>query len=265
MLAIDESPEVRDFFRRTTDKFGVSCDQASTIEESRALMEKNAPYDLFFVDWKSIGMNIAGLVNLIRERDPGHSVVTMMSAAEWNTFEYDAKKAGLHKFVSKPLFPSDVSNCISEYLGTRHVAEIKNDGNDSFTGYTLLLAEDVEVNREIVISLLEPTELTIDCAKNGAEAVEMFLAAPERYDMIFMDVQMPEMDGYEATRRIRASGVPRAESIPIVAMTANVFREDVERCLESGMNDHVGKPLDFDEVLDKLRKYLTGNDAPNNA
>ena len=118
------------------------------------------------------------------------------------------------------------------------------------------MAEDVEINREIVLALLEPTMLAIDCAENGAEALRLYSADPTRYDMIFMDVQMPEMDGYTATRRIRALDLPRAKSVPIIAMTANVFREDVEKCLASGMNDHVGKPLDFEEVLAKLRQYL---------
>jgi len=104
--------------------------------------------------------------------------------------------------------------------------------------------------------LLEPTGLEIDCAVNGAEAVRMFSATPEKYEMIFMDIQMPEMDGYEATRRIRALGVPNAGMVPIVAMTANVLREDIENCIKAGMNDHVGKPLDLDIVLDKLRIYL---------
>jgi hemerythrin-like metal-binding protein len=117
----------------------------------------------------------------------------------------------------------------------------------------------VEINREIVLAFLEPTKISIDCAENGAEAVNMFSADPDRYDMIFMDVQMPEVDGYEATRRIRALNTPRASSIPIVAMTANVFREDIEKALAAGMNDHVGKPLDLDEVLAKLRKHLFQN------
>jgi CheY-like chemotaxis protein len=125
-----------------------------------------------------------------------------------------------------------------------------------FSGHTILLAEDVEVNREIVLALLEPTQLKIVEATNGAEAVRLFEDEPARYDMIFMDMQMPEMDGLEATRTIRALNVARASSIPIVAMTANVFREDVERCLAAGMDDHVGKPLDFDSVIEKLRRYL---------
>jgi CheY-like chemotaxis protein len=117
----------------------------------------------------------------------------------------------------------------------------------------MLLAEDVEINREIVQSLLEPTHITIDNAENGRKAVEMFSAFPG-YDIIFMDVQMPEMDGYEATRRIRALDIPQARQIPIIAMTANVFREDIEKCLAAGMNGHVGKPLDMNDVLAKLRK-----------
>jgi len=124
------------------------------------------------------------------------------------------------------------------------------------SGRHILLVEDVEINREIVITLLEPTHLQIDCAENGREAVRMFRENPEKYDLILMDVQMPEMDGYEATRQIRAMGTPHASAIPVIATTANVYREDIEKCLEAGMNGHVGKPLDIDEVLRVIRKHL---------
>jgi CheY-like chemotaxis protein len=127
---------------------------------------------------------------------------------------------------------------------------------DDFSGRRILLAEDVELNREIVLALLEPTRLSVECVENGSMAVRIFNASPEAFDMIFMDIQMPEMDGYEATRAIRASAAPNASTIPIIAMTANVFKEDVEKCLEAGMNGHVAKPLDFEEVLEQLRKYL---------
>jgi len=127
---------------------------------------------------------------------------------------------------------------------------------ETFPGRHLLLAEDVEINREIVMELLKPLQLEIDCAVNGREAVQKFTAQPERYDLIFMDLQMPEMDGLEAAHRIRALNLPNAAKVPIIAMTANVFREDIEKCLEAGMNDHVGKPLDFTDVLKKLRHYL---------
>jgi len=134
---------------------------------------------------------------------------------------------------------------------------MKPDITGLFAGRRVLLVEDMEINREIVTALLEPTQMEIDCAENGVEAVRKFSEAPQKYELIFMDVQMPEMDGYEATQRIRALDLPEAKSIPIIAMTANVFREDIEKCMKAGMNSHVGKPLDFDEVLEKLNIYLT--------
>jgi CheY-like chemotaxis protein len=118
------------------------------------------------------------------------------------------------------------------------------------------------------MTILESTGLSIDCAENGAIAVEMFKKNPDKYGVIFMDVQMPEMDGYEATRQIRALEKSRQLSesvkpIPIIAMTANVFREDIEKSIAAGMNDHLGKPLDFNDVMAKLRKYLPGNGVDN--
>jgi signal transduction histidine kinase/DNA-binding response OmpR family regulator len=126
--------------------------------------------------------------------------------------------------------------------------------NADFSGMRLLLVDDVEINREIVIALLEPTGIEIECAENGAEAVSMFFDAPERYDAIFMDIQMPEMDGYEATRRIRLHGGELGGAVPIIAMTASVFREDVEKCAGAGMDGHLAKPLDMRDVLARLRE-----------
>jgi CheY-like chemotaxis protein len=123
------------------------------------------------------------------------------------------------------------------------------------SAFHMLLAEDIEINKEIVVTLLEPTGLQVEWAENGAIALQKFRLHPDLFDLIFMDVQMPEMDGYGATRAIRALDHPRAKTIPIVAMTANVFREDIENCIAAGMNDHVGKPLDIAEVLSKLKQY----------
>ncbi|MDR1299095.1 MAG: response regulator, partial [Oscillospiraceae bacterium] len=125
-----------------------------------------------------------------------------------------------------------------------------------FAGRRLLVAEDVDINREIVAALLEPEGVEIDFAANGALALSMFSASPEKYDLILMDVQMPEMDGIEATRRIRSLKTPRAATAPIIAMTANTFREDIDNCMAAGMNGHLGKPLDFGEVAEMLKKFL---------
>jgi CheY-like chemotaxis protein len=124
-----------------------------------------------------------------------------------------------------------------------------------FVGKNILVAEDVEINREIIAALLEPTGIIIDFAFDGEEVVKKF-AACDKYKLILMDIHMPNVDGYEATRRIRASGLPQASLIPIIAMTANVFREDVERCIAAGMNGHLGKPVEVDKVIATLSQYL---------
>lgn len=133
-----------------------------------------------------------------------------------------------------------------------------------YRGYRLLMAEDLDTNREILQTILERSNMQIESALNGAQALQLFGANPGRYDLIFMDVNMPLMDGYAATRAIRALPDHRAKSVPIIAMSANVFKEDVDRCLESGMNDHIGKPINVNELIDKLEKYLgRGNIAPD--
>ena len=147
-------------------------------------------------------------------------------------------------------------------LPVSDAAETPEDvtGADDFSGRRLLLVDDIDINREIIIILLEPTGIDIDCAENGAVAVEMFKKNPESYDIIFMDVQMPEMDGYQAAQTIRLMVDTKAKTIPIIAMTANVFKEDIEQSAFAGMNDHLGKPLDIDEVLNMLRYYLARGD-----
>jgi len=125
-----------------------------------------------------------------------------------------------------------------------------------FKGRTLLLVDDVAINREIIMALLEETGITIECAENGYMAVNAFTASPERFDIIFMDVQMPVMDGLEATRAIRALDTPRAKAVPIIAMTAYAFAEDIERCLKAGMNSHVSKPIELEALLTVADKYL---------
>jgi CheY-like chemotaxis protein len=259
VLVVDDATDILEYFKEIMQRFDIFCDTASGGEEAIARIAQNGAYNVYFIDWRMPNMDGIELTRKIREYGGRNPVITMISAAEWDTVEADARAAGVDRFLQKPLFPSAIADCLSEYIGVGDpiAAESARQGEtESFAGHRILLAEDVEINREIVLALLEPTELDVDCAENGAAALSMFKQRPERYDMIFMDVQMPEMDGYEATRRIRALDIPRAKEIPIVAMTANVFREDIEKCLDVGMNDHVGKPLDFDEVLVRLHKYL---------
>ena len=146
--------------------------------------------------------------------------------------------------------------------GPEGVAPGIGDTKGCLAGRRILLADDIDMNREIIMALLEPTLAEVECAENGERALRMFTEAPSRFDMILMDMQMPKMDGCEATRRIRALGTPEAASIPIIAMTANVFPDDIERCLESGMDGHLGKPIEFDEVLALLLKFMPPAHTP---
>jgi len=260
ILAVDDDPDILAYFAGIMERFGTSCDTATSGEEALRLIERKGSYDIYFVDWRMPGLDGIELTKALKEKvtTPGEAVVIMISAAEWNTIEEEAKQAGVDKFLPKPLFPSAIADIISECIGVdkpeAKMAKVNTAG--LFAGHRILLVEDVEINREIVLALLESTLLEIDCATNGIEAVSMYSQAPGRYEVIFMDIQMPEMDGYEATRRIRALDTPNAATIPIIAMTANVFREDIEKCAEAGMTSHIGKPLDFDTVIEKLRLYL---------
>jgi CheY-like chemotaxis protein len=268
VLVVDGTKEDREYFEEIASCLGLKCDAVPDADSACSMIKSNGPYDIYFADCNMLGAlgglgePGAGGEDLVRriselgERDP---VVIMMSPTEWVAPDDCKQAGGTRRFLPKPLFASSIADCVNECLCPENLmpgAGMNPGRSYSFAGNRLLLAEDVAINREIVIALLEPTSIEIDCAENGSEALRLFSASPGRYDLILMDVQMPEMDGYEATRRIRALDVPRAGDIPIIAMTANVFREDIERCIESGMNDHIGKPLDFDEVLVKLREYL---------
>jgi len=166
------------------------------------------------------------------------------------TFDIELKWAAQQSggVIVNGITPSDLKLLIVEGKETEDVPD--------FSDVTLLLAEDVDINREIFITLLENTNVKIDIAENGLIAVQKFTANPEQYNMIIMDVQMPEMDGYEATKTIRALDLPKAKSIPIIAMTANAFKEDVDKCIACGMNDHLAKPVDIKVVIGKILSYL---------
>jgi PAS domain S-box len=256
ILVVDHDPRALVLFGNIARKLGIRCDTAASSEDVFSLIEKNGAYQIYFIDWEMLNTDAMTLTKALKEK--GHNnVVIMVSSANLNIFGEEPEKAGIDRFLTKPIFPSAVVDAIAAlFCAAQPAVATQSDTPASFEGNCILLADDVEINREIVLALLEPTLLKIDCAGNGAEAVRMFCESPDKYGMIFMDIQMPEMDGYEATRRIRGHDTPNAKTIPIIAMTANVFREDIEKCLEAGMNDHLGKPLDFDEVIHKLKVNL---------
>ena len=263
ILAVDDSATTCEYFLHLMGQLGLNCDVATSGEDALGMIEIAAqngkPYNFFFTDWMMPGMDGIELASIIKKRMPTDSVIIMISAAHWSDIESEAIAAGINGFISKPLFPSALVDCINTCLGAVTPEDMKiaaEQKHFNFSEYRLLLVEDVEVNREIVAALLEDTKINIDVAVNGVEAVEKFSANSNKYNLIFMDIHMPIMDGYEATKKIRASTHSSAGQIPIIAMTANAFKEDVDHCKECGMNDHISKPIDRSIMLDKMKLWL---------
>ena len=268
VLVADSDIESREYFKSITNVLGVDTDEAESGEEAVKLLENalenQKPYDIIFVDYMLDGVNITEKIKDIiykykYKTDKNISVILMTSFFNWNKIENAAREAGVGRFISKPLFPSAISEAVGEIINGADKkinagAGIQKEKID-FSGMTLLLAEDVGINREIFITLLEDTKVKIEEAENGFIAYQKFKNNYEKYDMIIMDVQMPEMDGYEATRAIRALDFEKAKKIPIIAMTANVFKEDINKCIASGMNDHLAKPINIEEVVKKILIY----------
>ncbi|MDR1732727.1 MAG: response regulator [Synergistaceae bacterium] len=262
VLVVDDSERSLKCFSSLAEGLGIVCDVAKSTEEACRVLDEEGEraFSLVFVDWHMPDGDGAERVRILKERHGRKNVVVMASGSEWGNIRTEAENAGAGAFLPKPFFPSNLVNCIEEYLGRTKVSDAQTEPEEAlegcFEGRRILLAEDVEINQEIVIALLEETRVDIEPVQNGLEAVEAFKKNPEKYDLILMDIHMPEMDGYQATRTIRSLGIPRAAEIPVVAMTANVFREDVERCLAAGMNDHIGKPIDINEIIKKLKHWL---------
>jgi len=259
-LVVDENEGTRNFFRGLFDSIGSHCDIAADGFEAYRMLEENCDYDMCFIDWCLPFADSIELTELIKFYGGSNThVVNLISAADWARIKNDVEIKGVDRYLLKPLFSPMIIDCITGCLSSEsqdNDKKIRKDKGGEFNGKRILLAEDIDINREIIISLLGNTGLMIDCAENGKDALEMVRADPEKYDIIFMDVQMPQMDGLEATRQIRALPPRRSRPLPIIAMTANVFREDIDNCIAAGMDGHLGKPLDVAEIYGKLRMYL---------
>ncbi len=262
VLVVDDAGEILDYCRRLLGQFAIRCDLVDNGADAVALVAKGIdehdPYQLLFVDYSMEDMDGIETTRRVKEIAGDSVKVIMFSQTEWGLIEEHARLAGVTKFIAKPLFQSPILDCINQLVFSADgLAATKSaDCTGIFHGATMLLAEDIEINREIVTALLEKTGIEIHCAVNGEEAVRLFSENPQLYDIIAMDVQMPIMDGLTATRQIRRLGTQAAKEIPIIAMTANACAEDVEACKQAGMVDHIGKPIDVDILIAKLQAYL---------
>ncbi len=255
VLVVDDEISVCEHTAILLHKMGVRATIAQSGYAALDLIRERLrrdPFDVVIVDWRMPEMDGIETVRCIRKIVSREVLVVVMSAYDWSEIEETARAAGVDLFLAKPVFEHNLRSALACSEKILH-----ENAQESFPGERVLVVEDNELNQEVVKTILEMKSLTVDIASNGREAVEMFSAsAPGTYLAVFMDVLMPEMDGHEATRCIRASNHPEATTIPIYAMTANAFHDDIVQAEACGMNGHIAKPIDFEQVTRILQHLV---------
>ena len=228
------------------------------IVRAQEAAELQDEYKVYIIDYLMPDMNGIETVRRIRRVISEEVPIIVLTAYDWTDFEQEAKEAGVTAFVSKPLFMSELRTVLT--MEEPHEdSKKKEEKHYDYNGKHVLLVEDNDLNREIATALLESAGIKVDCATDGTEAVDMmYKAAEDEYDLIFMDIQMPKMDGYTATHEIRTLSNNKKANIPIVAMTANAFEEDRKKSLEAGMNGHITKPISMSDIAEALDKIFAG-------
>ncbi len=217
---------------------------------------QNAPYDVIYFDFSIHNTTTLQNYKKIESIINTKKIVPIIEFNSWNTIRDIALEYGTDYCLQKPIFASPLYDSLMKIIHDSNTDGVnKSNSIPDFSRVNLLLVEDIEINCEILKSILEETKINIDIAENGKLAVEMFRNSPDKYDIIFMDVQMPVMNGLDATRNIRSLKLDKAKEIPIIAMTANAFKEDIDICIEAGMNDHLSKPIDLSLILLKINQY----------
>ena len=260
MLVVDNNEELCQSAVHALGEIGVnaewSVDGEHALEMVKERRARHDDYQVILLDWKMPGMDGLQMTREIRKIMGDEIPILIISAYDWSDIEEEALAAGAHGFISKPLFKSNLYVGLSKFAGETLVTEEKSDDTHDFTGKRILLAEDNDLNWEIAEDLLLEVGFKVNRAENGQICVEMFEQSEVgEYDVILMDIRMPVMNGYEAAKAIRALDRPDV-NLPIIAMTADAFSDDVQHCLDSGMNAHIAKPIDMDKLLVQLEKYI---------
>ena len=232
---------------------------AEAVHRAQFAIEQGDEYYAYIIDWLMPDMNGVECVRRIRSVVGDSKPIIILTAYDWSSIEEEAREAGVTAFCSKPLFLSELQTLLEKPFVHDEKKEPESEPvTDRFKGHRILLAEDNQLNQEIAVEILSPTGLTVDVAQNGREAVHMVEDAPAgTYDLVLMDVQMPIMDGYEATRCIRLIPDKRKSALPIYAVTANTFEEDKNRAAQAGMNGHISKPIDVAQLVKTLESVLS--------
>lgn len=255
------------------DNLGIRSDWVLNGQEcvDRVLLAHNngEDYDVCLIDWKMPDVDGVEVTRRVREVVGQDMTIIIITAYDWSAIEQKARDAGANAFLSKPIFASTLYNALCSATGSEKTADLTSSGEpmeySALKNHRVLLAEDNEINREIAVEVLQMAGLEVDCAVDGRQAVDRFLSDKAGYDLILMDVQMPVMNGYEATETIRESCHPRAKTIPIIALTANAFQEDVSLAAKVGMDGHLAKPIEPKILYRLLEEKLTAAGSPVSA
>ena len=260
VLVGDDEIDVTENIQSILSDAGLECDAAigglESVDKATRAYEDNNSYDVIILDWKMPDMDGVECVRRIRKEIGKDVPIFVLSSYDVSEIEDEAKKAGVDLFLPKPFFLSNFQRVLDTYYQNKANTEEEGNDSDDFSGVKILVAEDNEINAEIITELLDSIGIKCVIAEDGLEALRVFTEeSPDEFDMIFMDIQMPIMDGYESARRIRASNNTRAKSIPIIAMTANAFEDDVKASMASGMNAHISKPIDFERLKSIIKSF----------
>ena len=261
VLVVDDEEFAAEHARMVLDEAGIRTDICTSGEEALHMLElqhvKQEPYNLVLMDWKMPGMDGLETSQQIREHYSNETTVIILTAYSWDEILDRACDAGVDSFLAKPLFASNVIAEFEHIARRNNMSLFREKKRASLEGRRILMAEDMEINAEILMDILEMKDAETDHAENGKIAVDMFKAAePGTYSAILMDVRMPVMDGLEAAAAIRELDRPDAKKIPIIALTANAFDEDVQRSLQAGMNAHLTKPVESEHLYQTLEELI---------
>ena len=264
VLVVDDDKTCCESTVATLQEIGIAGEWVLTgkeaVERCAARHKIGRDYFAVILDWKMPEIDGIATARKIRERVGEDVTIIILTSFDFSEIEEEARAAGVNAFMAKPLFRSRLTATLRQFTSGKKEENARNYLEDfakeNYAGKRILLVEDNELNREIATEIIGMTGVTIDIAENGKIAVEKVMEAPEKwYDLIFMDIQMPIMNGYEATAAIRALAGSRGK-VPIIAMTANAFAEDVQLAKNTGMNEHIAKPLDLNKLNDVLKQWL---------
>ena len=262
MLVVDDDELLCRTAMDALKSIGIKAEWTLSGEKAIELVnehhKRREDYQIILLDWKLPGMNGIQVAKEIRHNLGDEVPILLISAYDWSEFESEAREAGISGFISKPLFKSTLYYALRQYMGTETENGQTLNPNIDLSGRRILIAEDNELNWEVANELLSDLGVELDWAEDGQICLDKFQKSPEGYyDAVFMDIRMPHMTGYEATKMIRGLKHPDALSIPIIAMSADAFSDDIQHCLECGINAHIAKPIDIMEVSRLLKRFLT--------